>query len=50
MLTQIWSMTDNFFVILGHFLVFFQLLTSKVKTWKQYKKHLEILCFYTSVS
>ena len=39
----------NFFVILGYFCYFTPLLTPKIKIWKKYKKHLEILSFYTCV-
>ena len=50
MLTQIWSATD---IIFCHFRPFFalkSLLTLKIKIWKKvYKKHLEILSFYTCV-
>ena len=38
-----------FFTILGHLLPFYPVTTLKIKIWKKYKKHLEILSFYTCV-
>ena len=35
----------QFFAILGHFLLFYPILTPKIKIWKIYIKHLEILYF-----
>ena len=38
-----------FFVIWGGYWSFAPLLTSKIKIWKKFKKHQEILSFYTCV-
>ena len=51
MLTQIWSAHTD--IIFCHFRTFFVLLPHywpwKLKCWKNVKKHLEILSFYTCV-
>ena len=45
---EIWSAKDNFFLILDHFWPFYPLKTQRSKISKNWKKHLEILSFYTS--
>ena len=40
----------DFFVILDHFLPIYPLKTWKIKVLKKWKKHLEILSFYTSLT
>ena len=40
---------QNFFVILDCFLPFHPLTTWKIKIWKKWKNHLEILSFFTCV-
>ena len=47
---ELWSMTDKFFVILGHFLSFTPLKTKKIEILKKWWKHKKILSFYTSVT
>ena len=39
----------KFFVILGHFLLFYPTIDPKILIWKNIKKTLEILSFYTCV-
>ena len=39
----------DFFVILDHFLLFYPTIDPNIKIWKECKKHLEILTFYTCV-
>ena len=49
MVSEIWSETDRFFVVLDHFLSFYPLKICKIKILKKWTKSLELLSFYKCV-
>ena len=50
MVPEIWCVTDIIFCHCGPFFaLLLPLTTRKIKIWKKWKKHLEILSFYTCV-
>ena len=49
MVSEIWSETDRFFVVLDHFLSFYPLKICKIKILKKWTKSLELLSFYKCI-
>ena len=49
MVSEIWSETDRFFVVLDHFLSFYPLKICKIRILKKWTKSLELLSFYKCI-